>query len=204
MKFKNLWIMGVVSVATAVVGCGSDKGSAGGQGGAAQAVNCTDAWQKYVATHPAGKIEEYQVDVKMRQDGREMVIRSDRELQQVTESSSERVVTSVRTGGATTSVTLTRVDFEKSCGKSVPGAPSGDAKLEVLERSRKTVTVPAGRFDCAYLKARMTLREGTALLETWIDGNAESGSLVKSITEMNGEGGESSSMVTVKELVRRN
>jgi hypothetical protein len=45
----------------------------------------------------------------------------------------------------------------------------GDDQLEILEQFETSVEVPAGKFDCMYIKAKVTSKGQTQELEAWIN-----------------------------------
>ncbi|MEO5667342.1 MAG: hypothetical protein ABIR96_04715 [Bdellovibrionota bacterium] len=46
---------------------------------------------------------------------------------------------------------------------------SNDDKIEILEQYESTVEVPAGKFDCMYVKAKVTSKGQTQEIEAWIN-----------------------------------
>jgi hypothetical protein len=46
---------------------------------------------------------------------------------------------------------------------------SGDDTMEILEQYETSVEVPAGKFDCMYIKAKVTSKGQTQELEAWIN-----------------------------------
>jgi hypothetical protein len=46
---------------------------------------------------------------------------------------------------------------------------SGDDQMEILEQYETSVEVPAGKYDCMYIKAKVTSKGQTQELEAWIN-----------------------------------
>ena len=44
-----------------------------------------------------------------------------------------------------------------------------DSTMEILEQFESTVEVPAGKFDCMYVKAKVTQKGQTQELEAWLN-----------------------------------
>ncbi len=193
-----------MTLSLAFAACGDNKGANGQGGSALSAASCSEMWKSHVAAHPQGRVLEYKSVTKMRMNGRDMDLGTETEESTVIESSNERVVTSVRTRGETIESAMTKADFEKSCADlgagKVPGQTEG--KVEIQERSRKSVTVPAGTFDCAYTKVRTTAAngEGTATTEIWTEGQNEGGIQVKFVMVQESSQG---TMTMTRELIRK-
>mgnify|MGYP000909768706 CR=1 FL=1 len=47
--------------------------------------------------------------------------------------------------------------------------PKAGGDMEIIEQSETTVTVPAGTFDCFYVKAKVTGQQGTQTIEAWVN-----------------------------------
>ena len=188
-----LLVVAFSAVGLAGCGSGSDSNTPGTEAGKTGKIDCAADWPAHVKANPQGREQEFRTVIKV--NGR--VFRDSRDTERVVESNAERVV--ISTNGAAP-VPKTRQQFLDSCGKGGLAGPSPEGTMEIVERSRKTVTVPAGTFDCAYIKMRVTSNaEGTTstgTVENWSEGDERSGAIVKSITTME-------SMVTTRELVRR-
>ncbi len=193
MKFVRVLFLILGGMLT---GCGSSTATPETDTGKGAVADCKSAWTQYVAQHPLGKVEEFQTETKMRTGATERVLSSGRDTSRVTESNNEQVIVEVTSGGQTTPMKMTRAEMEKACDLAVPTNPQGPAP-EVLERSRKTVTVPAGTFDCAYTKVKVS----QMVVETWAEGDGRTGAVVKSVSTMPQRAG--TEMITVRELVRR-
>ncbi len=54
-------------------------------------------------------------------------------------------------------------------GKEEDVSKEGDGEIEIIEQSETEVTVPAGKFDCLYIKAKVKAQGQDQEIEVWIN-----------------------------------
>jgi hypothetical protein len=62
---------------------------------------------------------------------------------------------------------LKRIVNGKEEAPPTPG--DGDASLEIIEQSETEITVPAGKFECMYIKAKITSKGQSQEMEAWMN-----------------------------------
>jgi hypothetical protein len=54
-------------------------------------------------------------------------------------------------------------------GKEEKVGDKDNSKVEIIEQSETEVTVPAGKFDCLYIKAKVTAEGKTQEIQAWVN-----------------------------------
>ncbi len=174
--------------------------------------NCNDAWTAYVASNPAGQDLKYNTTIKTTVDGNVILNQSGTRETIVLSSSAVQVETNTITNGNSVTSTITKDEFIKVCNQGqTPGTGAPGYTFAIVEQSRKTITVPAGTFDCNYVKIQMTPTAsapqgaGPMVMETWSTVDAVDPIQVQSIvsTTMQSSGQTMVNIITVELVSRR-
>jgi hypothetical protein len=200
MRFFNISALALISILSASCGS-SDGGNSGGgnngntnPGGAPLSeMDCEAAWTSYVKSHPRG--------LMLRYENRSMGHISQNTIE-VTESSDSAVTESHRTGGNTTSTTMTKDEWMQSCTPPSE-APSNNTGNGTIEAQRKEIkSTRAGTFNSNYVKMKFTQTLGDSaavtVTETWTNDETYSSFLVFSKSIMTSE---THTMESITELI---
>ena len=191
----------LVTVSFVISACGSNgDGSSGGgtsnNGGGGSPLSpkdCESAWTSYVKSHPRG--------LKLRYETRGMG-RIDHNSTEVTESNENAVTESHTYAGNTSSTTITKAEWLKSCNTTSEG-PSELPTSATIEANRKEIKATrAGLFNTNYVRMRMTQDSGqtpmVTVTETWTNDEELASFMVYTKTTMTSD---SYTMETTSELI---
>lgn len=171
---RNTYFATALALFSALVfSCGSSDSGNSGDGTSGNTGNptngsplspgdCESAWTSYVKSHPRGLVLKY--------ENRAMGHISQNTIE-VTESSDAAVTERHKTGGNTTSTTITKDEWMETC-KTAPGNPGSNPVNGTIEAQRKEIkTTRAGTFNTNYIKFRTTQTVGdtasVSVTESW-------------------------------------